>query len=230
MTFRPLAALLLCVLSLPALAAGEPAQTARATAESWLRAQYGTPGSRVVAKAGTLDPRLQLAPCGAALNASLIEGTRLTPRMTVLVHCPQPDGWTVRVPVELQVYRQVFVMTHPLQRGDGIRVDDVRSEERDITRLGYGYVSDMAEVEGRTLSRALAVGTVLTPGALGGRSAVRAGDQVQLISRLDGIEVRASGIALGGGDSGSRLRVRNGSSGKVVDAMVTAPGEVQALP
>jgi flagella basal body P-ring formation protein FlgA len=85
-------------------------------------------------------------------------------------------------------------------------------------------------VEGRSLSRALAAGSVLTPGALGGRSAVRAGDQVQLISRLDGIEVRASGIALGGGDSGSRLRVRNGSSGKVVDAMVTAPGQVQALP
>jgi flagella basal body P-ring formation protein FlgA len=59
---------------------------------------------------------------------------------------------------------------------------------------------------------------------------VKAGDQVQLVSRLDGIEVRASGIALGSGDSGSRLRVRNGSSGKVVDAMVTAPGEVLALP
>jgi flagellar basal body P-ring formation protein FlgA len=230
MTSRPLAALLLCALALPAIAADEPAQAARSTAERWLHEQYATPGSRVMAQAGPLDPRLKLAPCGAALNASLIEGTRLTPRMTVQVHCLQPDGWTVRVPVQLQVYRQVFVVTHPLQRGDGIRADDVRSEERDITRLGYGYVSDMGEVEGRLLSRALAAGTVLTPGALGGRSAVRAGDQVQLVSRLDGIEVRASGIALGGGDTGSRLRVRNGSSGKVVDAMVTAPGQVQALP
>lgn len=230
MTLRPLVALLLCASALPVLAADEPAQAARATAERWLRDQYTTPGSRVVAQAGTLDPRLKLTPCGAALNASLIEGTRLTPRMTVQVHCPQPNGWMVRVPVALQVYRQVFVVSRPLQRGDGIRPDDVHSEERDITRLGYGYVSDMGEVEGRTLSRALAVGSVLTPGALGGRSAVRAGDQVQLVSRLDGIEVRASGIALGSGDSGSRLRVRNGSSGKVIDAMVTAPGEVQALP
>jgi flagella basal body P-ring formation protein FlgA len=47
---------------------------------------------------------------------------------------------------------------------------------------------------------------------------------------LNGIEVRASGVALGGGDNGSRLRVRNGSSGKVVDAMVTGPGQVLALP
>ncbi|WP_267225148.1 flagellar basal body P-ring formation chaperone FlgA [Dyella silvae] len=229
MTLRPLVALLLCALVLPAYAA-EPAEAARTLAEQWLRSQYGTPGSRVVAQAAAVDPRMQLAPCPAPLSAGLQEGTRLMPRMNVTVRCPGADGWTIRIPVQLQVFRQVLVVVRPLQRGDGVRTDDVRSEERDITRLGYGYVSDMHDLEGRTLSRALGAGSVLTPGALGGRSAVKAGDQVQLISRLDGIEVRASGIALGGGDSGSRLRVRNGSSGKVVDAMVTAPGEVIALP
>lgn len=229
MTLRPLAALLLGALTLPAFAA-EPAQAARATAEQWLRDQYATTGSRVVAQAAALDPHLTLAPCTAPLRASLQEGTRLAPRMSVVVHCPQPDGWTLRVPVQLQVFRPVFVIARPLQRGDGIHADDVRSEERDVTRLGYGYINDMADVEGRTLSRALGAGSVLTPSALGGRSEVKAGDQVQLVSRLNGIEVRASGVALGGGDNGSRLRVRNGSSGKVVDAMVTGPGQVLALP
>ncbi|MFC4526694.1 flagellar basal body P-ring formation protein FlgA [Dyella halodurans] len=229
MSLRPLVALLLCALTLPALAA-EPAPAARAKAEQWLRDQYASTGVRVVAQAAALDPHLNLPPCAAPLSAGLQEGTRLGPRMSVVVRCPQADGWTLRVPVQLQVFRQVLVVNRPLQRGDGVHPDDVRSEERDVTRLGYGYVSEMGEVEGRTLSRALAAGSVLTPGALGGRSAVRAGDQVQLVSRLDGIEVRASGVALGGGDSGSRLRVRNGSSGKVVDAMVTAPGVVLALP
>jgi flagella basal body P-ring formation protein FlgA len=229
MRLRPLVALLLCALTLPAFAA-EPAQAARAKAEQWLRDQYATSGSRVVAQAAVLDSHLTLAPCTAPLSASLQEGTRLAPRMSVVVHCAQPDGWTLRVPVQLQVFRPVFVIARPLQRGDGIHADDVRSEERDITRLGYGYINDMADVEGRTLSRALGAGSVLTPSALGGRSEVKAGDQVQLVSRLNGIEVRASGVALGGGDNGSRLRVRNGSSGKVVDAMVTGPGQVLALP
>ena len=229
MRLRPLVALLLCALTLPAIAA-EPAQAARAKAEQWLHDQYAATGVRVLAQAATLDPHLSLAPCTAPLSAGLQEGTRLGPRMSVVVRCPEPAGWTLRVPVQLQVFRQVLVVSRPLQRGDGVHPDDVRSEERDITRLGYGYVSEMGEVEGRSLSRALGAGSVLTPGALGGRSAVRAGDQVQLVSRLNGIEVRASGVALGGGDSGSRLRVRNGSSGKVVDAMVTAPGQVLALP
>jgi flagella basal body P-ring formation protein FlgA len=50
------------------------------------------------------------------------------------------------------------------------------------------------------------------------------------VAQLDGIEVRASGIALGSGDNGARLRVRNEVSGRVVDAMVNAPGVVLALP
>jgi flagella basal body P-ring formation protein FlgA len=51
-----------------------------------------------------------------------------------------------------------------------------------------------------------------------------------LVARLGGIEVRADGLALGSGDNGARLRVRNASSGRVVDAMVSAPGVVVALP
>jgi flagella basal body P-ring formation protein FlgA len=51
-----------------------------------------------------------------------------------------------------------------------------------------------------------------------------------MVARLDGIEVRAAGVAMGSGDNGARLRVRNESSGKVVDAMVSAPGVVVALP
>ena len=43
-------------------------------------------------------------------------------------------------------------------------------------------------------------------------------------------EVRADGVALGSGDDGARLRVRNDSSGRVIDAMVSGPGTVLALP
>jgi flagella basal body P-ring formation protein FlgA len=51
-----------------------------------------------------------------------------------------------------------------------------------------------------------------------------------MIARVGSIEVRANGVALGSGDNGARLRVRNADSGKVVDGMVSAPGEVIALP
>jgi flagella basal body P-ring formation protein FlgA len=195
-----------------------------------VRTRFTLPGNRVLARAMPLDPRLRLASCAQPLRAMLADAVRAAPRISVPVECPQAGGWTVRVSVELQLLRAVLVTRRPLLRGDGLRATDVRTEERDVTRLGYGYLDNLEQVDGRALARALPEGSVLTPAALGGRRMVRAGDHVQVLARLDGIEVRADGVALGGGDNGARLRVRNESSGRVIDAMVRAPGVVLALP
>jgi len=217
------------VIATPAMATQAPA-TVRAAAEQALRQHYALPGNRVVIKSAPLDMRLRLTDCDMPLRATVANDAAPAAHMTVQVQCPKAGGWTVRVPLQLQLFRKVLVTSRALLRGDGLRNGDLHAEERDVTRLGYGYVENPEETTGRTLSRSLAAGSVLTPAALGGRRMVRAGDQVQLIARLAGIEVRAAGLALGGGDDGARLRVRNDSSGKVIDAMVSAPGEVIALP
>jgi flagellar basal body P-ring formation protein FlgA len=224
--------LVLAWLGLPGitLAAAPSPDTVLAVAEQAVRARFGLPGSRVVAKAVPLDPRVRLVPCSVPLHAMLADAIRPEPRLSVPVQCPQGAGWTVRVQVQLQLFRPVLVTNRALLRGDGLRPADVHAEERDVTRLGYGYVDNLDQVAGRTLARALPNGSVLTPAALGGRRMVRAGDHVQVVANLDGIVVRADGVALGSGDNGARLRVRNESSGKVVDAMVHAPGVVLALP
>lgn len=217
----------------PAIAAATPTRTidaVRNAAEQALRKQYLLPGSRIEVTSRPIHLRRQLAECHEPLRTTIARYATAASNMTVQVQCPQPDGWTVRVPVQLQLFRSVLVTSRPLLRGDGLSGADVHAEERDVTRLGYGYIENLGQFAGRTLARNLARGSVLTPGALGGRRMVRAGDQVQMLARLGGIEVRATGVALGSGDNGARLRVRNESSGKVVDAMVSAPGEVLALP
>jgi flagellar basal body P-ring formation protein FlgA len=213
-----------------AIAATQSLDSVRAAAEQAVREHYAMPGSRIEIAPGSLDLRLQLAECGQPLRALIGGNAQVSSRMTVPVQCPQDGGWTVRVPLQVKVWRTVLVASRPLLRGDGVGAADVHGEERDITRLGYGYVENLDQVAGRSLARAMARGSVLSPGALGGRRMVRAGDHVQMVARLDGIEVRADGIALGSGDNGARLRVRNESSGKVVDGMVSAPGVVVALP
>jgi flagella basal body P-ring formation protein FlgA len=228
----PRRCLLLALLgmALPALATPPSEADVRSQAERYVQQHFAAPGSRVEAKSDPLDARLRIADCAAPLTASLPGGDRPAPRLSVLVRCPAAEGWTVRVPVTLEVWRRVLVASRPLIRGDGIVASDVHAEERDVTRLPYGYIETLDQVAERSLSRPLAAGSVLTPGALGGRQMIRAGDHVQLVAELDGIAVRAEGVALGSGDSGARLRVRNGSSGRVVDAIVRAPGVVVALP
>jgi flagella basal body P-ring formation protein FlgA len=216
--------------SAAAATATQSLDSVRGAAEQALREHYTMPGSRIEVHSEPLDLRLHLAACREPLRALVAKNAATRSRMTVPVQCPQADGWTVRVPLQLKLFRKVLVANRPLLRGDGLRGADVRAEERDVTRLGYGYMENLDQVAGRTLTRAVASGSVLSPGVLGGRRMVRAGDHVQLVAKLDGIEVRAEGVALGSGDNGARLRVRNGSSGKVVDAMVSAPGVVIALP
>jgi flagella basal body P-ring formation protein FlgA len=195
-----------------------------------LRQHYQAAGNRVVVTANPLNLRMKLAACPASLRATVPDRPTPTSMVSVQVRCAQPGGWIVRVPLRLQLFRSVLVTVHALQRGDGVRPGDVRAQERDITRLGYGYIDSLDQIQGRTLARPLISGSVLTPAAMGGRRMVQAGDHVQLIAQIGDIEVRAAGIALGGGDNGARLRVRNESSGQVIDALVTAPGVVTALP
>ena len=226
-SLRYLLLALASVVAMPAHAAEEPIS---AFAQQWLVAQYSLPGNRVKASAVPVEARLGLADCRGMMVASLPPNLPPRSRMSVQVRCTAGAGWIVHEPVSLQNFRDVLVTTRPLLRGDGVTAGDVRSKSRDITRLGYGYVDTLDQLAGRTLARPLGPGSVLTPSALGGREMVRAGDHVQVVAQLDGIEVRAGGIALGSGDNGARLRVRNEVSGRVVDAMVNAPGVVRALP
>lgn len=224
--------LLLALCAAPAGAApGDPSAAVGQFAASWLRQQYQSPGAQVLTKARAPDARLPLAPCAGAMAASLPQNIRPRSRMSVLVRCTRPDtAWSVRVPVSLQLLRPVLVTSRPLQRGDGLGAADVHVEQRDVTRLGYGYIASLDQIATRTLAHALPKNSVLSPFALGGRQTVRAGDAVQVLVRLGSIEVRADGVALAGGDRGARVRVRNASTGRVLDTLVTGPGTVQALP
>lgn len=231
MSSRPasaIAALVVLCCAQDALATTQEA--VRSTAVSWLQNNRTLPGARMTAEADSLDSRLRLADCAAPLQASLPGNRPLGARVSVIVHCPVPGGWTVRVPVKVKMFTNVLVTSRPLTRGDGIGASDVHSEERDVANLAYGYIAGLDQVDGRALARPLNAGTVLTPGMLAGRQAVRVGDAVSMEANVDGVTIRAEGVAMGAGDAGARLRVRNASSGKVLDAVVRGPGVVTVLP
>ncbi|RDS81878.1 flagellar basal body P-ring formation chaperone FlgA [Dyella psychrodurans] len=225
------AALLLAVVASANAAPADttPAQL-RAAAEEAVRAQYADAGSRVVIMPTSLNPRLRLAACAHPLQTHLPTRQGTPSRVAVSVSCNGSPGWTIQVPVQMQVFRQVLVTSRPLARGDIAGPVDVHTEERDIARLGYGYVQSLDQITGHSLSRPLIAGVVLEPGDLNGRQTVHAGEEVSLVAQLGGIEVRASGMALDGGDTGAHLRVRNGNSGRIINGIVVGDGEVQALP
>jgi flagellar basal body P-ring formation protein FlgA len=227
---RTALALIVMVATTSTAFADTTADQLRAAAEQAVRTQYSGAGSRVVITPTPLNPRLRLAACPHALQARLPERQGTPSRVAVAVSCSGSPGWTIQVPVQMQVFRPVLVTSHTMARGDIAGPADVHTEERDIAHLGYGYIESLDELTGHSLSRPLIAGVALEPGDLNGRQVVQAGEEVALVADLDGIEVRTSGMALDGGDTGAHLRVRNGDSGKIIDGIVIAAGQVQALP
>ncbi|VEB41976.1 flagellar basal body P-ring biosynthesis protein FlgA [Chromobacterium violaceum] len=58
---------------------------------------------------------------------------------------------------------------------------------------------------------------------------MKRGDAVSIVARQDGIEVTSAGEALANGRQGEVIRVRNTSSNKIINARVSAQGEVAPL-
>lgn len=224
-----MAALLLLVAGGVQAVALQPLAALQSAAVEAVREAAPT-GARVVAEADGLDPRLRLPACAGALQAQAPDLGRGASRVSVPVSCGTGQNWSVRVPVRVQLFRQVLVSSRGLARGDVIGDGDVHPEEYDVARLGYGYLTDPAQLYGRQLRRPLTAGTVVTPGMLAPREVVRRGQQVRLVVDAGNIQVSAVGIALQAGDRGDLVRVKSLSCQCEVQGRVDAPGVVGMLP
>ncbi len=174
-----------------------------------------------------LDPRLRLALCDAPLTTSLESPAQPLGRVTVRVQCVGSSPWTIFVPGQVRLYRQVVVASRPLPRLVLISATDVMLAERDVGQLPQGYFTDLQRTLGHKLARPVTADQVLAPSFLQQAEAVRKGERVMISARAGSTVVRVSGEALSDGAEGQQIRVRNQTSGRVVKARVIGPGQVQ---
>ena len=166
----------------------------------------------------TLDPALRLPRCGAALVAR-VQGSN-----SVEVGCP--DGWRLFVPVRVRRSQTVLVLSRGIAPGETITADAFVPETRDASRIVGAAVADPAQAVGRVARRTLSAGAVLSATDLVAQRLIRRGDNVALVSRRGGVEVRVVGKALGDAGENERVTVENLSSRRVVQGVVGPGGDV----
>ena len=166
----------------------------------------------------TLDPALRLPRCGAALVAR-VQGSN-----SVEVACP--DGWRLFVPVRVRRSQTVLVLSRGIAPGETITADAFMPETRDASRIVGAAVADPAQAVGRVARRTLSAGAVLSATDLVAQRLIRRGDNVALVSRRGGVEVRVVGKALGDAGESERVTVENLSSRRVVQGVVGPGGDV----
>ena len=170
------------------------------------------------------DPRLRLAACELPLSTFLPPGARVAGNLVVGVRCEGASPWTIYLSSSVRIFEEVVVVTRPVPRGAELQAQDLRLETRDTTSLRGGYLASPEQAAGMLARRPLSPGAVLTHNALEAPRMIQRGQQVVLLARAGGLEVRSAGQALSDGTEGELIKVRNSRSSRVVEALVTAPG------
>ncbi len=191
-------------------------------AEALVEQQHPWQGMDVEIATRTLDPRTRLAACDQPLDAYLPNNSRIRANTTVAVRCQGKVNWQIFVPVSIQVFAPVLVAKHAIARGEVLQSQHVISQRRDIAALPHGYLTQIAGDKPLRLRFALAMGAVISPNALEPDAAVRRGQQVRLVSQHNQFNISMSGVALNEGAVGSRIQVRNSSSGRVIEGVVAS--------
>ncbi|MEX2257913.1 MAG: flagellar basal body P-ring formation chaperone FlgA [Woeseia sp.] len=207
----------------------QPVSDISRAAEAYLERRIARTDRRITPRAGSLDPRLQLARCDAALEGFLRTGTKIGNRTIVGVRCGGSIPWKVYVPVNLIEMRPVLVARRALPRGHLLIAADLVAEERDVSRLSGGYLENTGAATGRRLKRQIVSGSAISPSMLETQIVVRRGQTVTLVVRNDSLNIRMAGKALTDGALNERIRVENTVSRRIVEGFVRSPEHVEVM-
>lgn len=204
----------------------QPLDSIQQTAEDFARSQLPEGKAKHFVSAGSLDSRLRLHRCDVPLEA-FSNTTEISARLTVGVRCTAAAPWTIYVPVTIEVEVPVLVLRRALARRARVTLADVEPQVRRLPGSASNFVTDIANLQGHRLKRALQAGTAITVDALTPDILVRRGQQVTLIAAVNGVEIRAQGNALTEGGAHDRVRVQNVTSLKVVEGVVESDSVVR---
>lgn len=205
-----------------AQAANQSLDSISAAAEDFIRQQHPWQGMDVEIRSRALDPRTRLANCDLPLDAYLPHNSRIRANTTVAVRCQGQVNWQIFVAINTQVFATVLVAKHAIARGQVLQANQVVAERRDIAALPHGYLTDIDQQQPQRLRFAVAMGAVISPNTLEPDAAITRGQQVRLVNTQGHFNISMRGVALKEGAIGSRIQVRNNSSGRIIEGIVTS--------
>lgn len=193
------------------------------------RAAFGAnPQVRVEVVAGTLDPRLKLAPC-QRVDIYLPPGQRVWGRSRVGLRCLEgPVAWNVYLPLTVKVFAPSLVATQALAAGTVLQAEHLQSAEVDWAASASPVIAMPAAALGRRLAHGLSAGAALRDADLHKRQWFAVGDAVRVVAVGKGFTVAGEGLALTPGLEGQPVRVRT-EGGRVVTGVAAGERRVEVI-
>ncbi len=172
-----------------------------------------------------LPDSLLLPACQQVLELSQRDTHQLHGRITVSVNCPQPN-WRVFISVDIDGKLPAVVSAKGILTQAVINETDVELAHLPINQVRRGAFETLDAVIGKRAKRAIAPNRVITVQMLDIPYWVIERQEVSIVSRIGGIEIKTTGTALENGMQQEQVSVRNNNSNIVVKGIVIAPNTV----
>lgn len=225
--WRYLLLVILCASCTMALASTQSLATIRSTVERYVHAEFSALGTITAVEVSSLDPRLRLSACKKPLTPFTPNGQHRLGNTTIGIRCDDSKPWSLYVPVRIVSSVNILTAARPLPRGSILTADDISVSQRDVAALPYGYFTDLELLTGMQLKRAIRPGDVFSPALVTPPPVIERGQIVWIAAEAGGIQVTVKGEALADAATGERVRVRNLSSKRTIEAEVTGPAMVR---
>ncbi len=210
----------------PALAQAAPVLSPSVVAQALALAEQAARAlapavAHIDVSAGTLSPRLQLAPCARVL-AFQAAGAPAWGQTRVGLRCEQgATRWTVYLPVTVRVFAPAVVTTAALPAGARLDEQTLTLAETDWAATHLPPFADARALAGRVLSRPLATGQAPRAADLQPRQWFALGETVRVVLTGAGYAISADAQALTPGLEGKPARVRT-ESGRILVGLPVA--------
>ncbi len=122
--------------------------------------------------------------------------------------------------------QSVVVAKDFIKRGQIIKAEDVRSEDRILFRLTGNIAQDAGSVIDKIAKMDIRAGMIIKTGMLDSRKLVKRGNPVSIVVESGILRVTAAGQALEDGPEGKFIKVLNLSSRKVIVGKIVADSTV----
>lgn len=220
---------ILVLLSTSVRAEVHPVDDIRHAAEQFLIQELGVTDTEkdVSIEIGQLDKRLRLVPCTDGLEARFPPGGRRDGNTAVHIQCAGPVTWQLYVPATVERYAEVLVANRTLPRQHTLSAGDLRFQRIETSRHAGSYHEEKNALIGQQTRRSIRPGQIIGTQHVSPREIISRGQRVTILAENGSIAIRMQGEALENGTLGERIRVKNASSGRVVEGEIQASGHIR---
>jgi len=177
-------------------------------------------------KVRPLDQRLRLPQCSKPLSGFIPQASHVLGSVSIGIGCTGAKSWTIYVRTHISAQRTIPVLVRPLARNTLITRADIKLINQPIESATNGLIFDPEQIIGMETTRPLDAGSTIRVNHLRPPKVIKRGQQVTLVTGLDGLEVRIQGKALRDAAAGERVSVTNLSSGKQIEGIAHSDGTV----